>query len=227
MILATLALAGCNRGGVGALTKDPTADLPARFKTQMDVPKPDFSEASKAPNFQAAIKEASELFGAKPQMLKSDAEDEVVKGGVSFDVPHDKIESMLLQVHTNFLTKGFYLFRYDNNFDIGGQMDRVGLLATKDKYEVMAAMDTNGDNYDIGTAGVIAWMKELEQDQPFILPEIGFDYMAGIFTSPVKDTEALAKKMYQFCPDIVDQGVETLKALAAELKKGKLYFWWD
>jgi hypothetical protein len=88
-------------------------------------------------------------------------------------------------------------------------------------------MDTNGDNYDIGTAGVIQWMKELELEQPFLLPEIGFDYMAGMFTSPVKDPPALARKMYQFCPDIVDQGVETVKALARELEKGKLYFWWD
>src|SRR5262249_10032057 len=149
-----------------------------------------------------AIKEAAQILGARPQALKSEAEDEVVKGGVSFDVPHDKIESMLLQVHTNFLSKGFYLFRYDNNFDIGGKMEKIGVLETTDKYEVMHAMDTNGDNYDTGTAGVIAWMKELEQDQPFILTEIGFDYMAGMFTSPVKDAGALAKKMYQFCPDI-------------------------
>jgi hypothetical protein len=33
--------------------------------------------------------------------------------------------------------------------------------------------------------------------------------------------------MYQFCPDIVDQGVDTVSKLAQELKKGSLYFWWD
>jgi hypothetical protein len=91
----------------------------------------------------------------------------------------------------------------------------------------MAAMDTNGDNYNIGTAGVIAWMKELHQEQPFILTGIGYDYMEGHFINSPKDPEALAKRMYQFCPDIVDQGTESISALASELEKGSLYFWWD
>ena len=142
-------------------------------------------------------------------------------------MPQKKIQAILRKTHTDFLAKGFYLFRYDQNFGIGDKPDQVGLLPTKDKYAVMAAMETNGDNYEIGTAGVIAWMKELEQEQPYILTGIGFDYMEGHFTSPVKDPQGLAKRMYQFCPDIVDQGVDTVSKLAQELKKGSLYFWWD
>jgi hypothetical protein len=101
------------------------------------------------------------------------------------------------------------------------------LLPTSDAYEVMAVLDTNGDNYEIGTAGVTAWMKELHQEHPFILTDIGFDYMEGYFTGPINDPDALARRMYQFCPDIVDQGVGSLSSLAVELRKGKLYFWWD
>jgi hypothetical protein len=33
--------------------------------------------------------------------------------------------------------------------------------------------------------------------------------------------------MYEFCPDIVEQGVGDLPKLEEELKKGKFYFWWD
>jgi hypothetical protein len=33
--------------------------------------------------------------------------------------------------------------------------------------------------------------------------------------------------MYQFCPDIVDQGAGSISALASELEKGAIYFWWD
>jgi hypothetical protein len=222
-LVAALFFAGCGR--VAAL--DPTKQLPAKFKTQEPVPKPDFSDAAKSPAFQQAIKDAAVLLGAQPQPLHSQAENEEIKGGVSFDVPKEKIEAILRQAHTNFLARGFYLFRYDQNFGISGQPDKVGLLPTTDKYAVMAALDTNGDNYSIGTAGVIAWMKELEQEQPYVLTGIGFDYMEGYFTGPVKDPDALAKRMYQFCPDIVDQGVETVGKLARELQKGSLYFWWD
>ena len=206
---------------------DPTDQLPSKFKTQEAVPKPNFTDAAKSPALQQAIKDAAALLGARPQPLQSEAEDEKVTGGVSFDVPQKKLEPILRQAHTNFLARGFYLFRYDQAFGIDGQPDKVGLLPTADKYEVMAAMDTNGDNYSIGTAGVIAWMKELEQEQPYILTGIGFDYMEGFFTAPLKDPNALAQRMYQFCPDIVDQGTDTVAKLARELRNGKLYFWWD
>jgi len=70
-------------------------------------------------------------------------------------------------------------------------------------------------------------MMELQQEQPFIVTGIGFDYMEGHFTGPVKDPQALAKRMYQFCPDIVDQGTGSVDDLARELGNGNLYFWWD
>src|SRR5260221_6234650 len=76
-----------------------TADPPAKFKNEEAVPKPDFSGAAKDGKFQEAIQEAARILGAQPQPLKSEAEDEVIKGGVSFDVPHVKIETMLLAMH--------------------------------------------------------------------------------------------------------------------------------
>lgn len=42
------------------------------------------------------------------------------------------------------------------------------------------------------------------------------------------EPRALAEQMYEFCPDIVDQGVGTVEKLARELKSsGRLFFWWD
>ena len=179
-IIAALLFVGCgkrNSTDSDQASQDPRAQLPAKFKTQETVPKPDFSGTAASPAFQQAIKDAAALLGARPQPLQSEGEGEKVTGGVSFDVPQKKLESILRRTHTNFLTRGFYLFRYDQAFGIDGQPDKVGLLPTADKYEVMAAMETNGDNYSIGTAGVIAWMKELEQEQPYVLTGIGFDYM--------------------------------------------------
>jgi len=38
----------------------------------------------------------------------------------------------------------------------------------------------------------------------------------------------LAREQYLYCPDIVDQGVGTIEALAATLLQGQYwYFWWD
>jgi hypothetical protein len=227
-LLLALVLLGCRQEPATELEEaDPTASLPARFKTQERPVNPDFSEAAKDPDFQEAIQQASALLGAAPQTLRTIAEDEEVRGGVSFDVPQEKIQTILFQTHADFLARGFYLFRYEQSFGIGGRPDRIGLLPTTDKYAVMAVMDTNGDNYEISTAGVIAWMKELEAEQSFLLTGIGFDYLEGRFSDPVKDPGGLARRMYEFCPDIVDQGTGTVEKLAAEVQKGNLYFWWD
>lgn len=229
-IAAAVLLIGCSEPNSVESSidpSDPTEKLPAKYKTQETVEKPDFSEAARSPLFQEAIKEASTLFGTKPQPLFSPSERVEVAGGVGFDVPAGKLEAILLEAHKRFLAKGFYLFRIEQHFGFGEKPDKVGLLPTADKYAVMAAMETNGDNYSIGTSGVIAWMKDLEMNHPFVLTGIGFDYMEGHFSVPVTNAQDLAQRMYEFCPDIVEQGVGTKAQLAAEIEKGNLYFWWD
>ena len=43
-----------------------------------------------------------------------------------------------------------------------------------------------------------------------------------------RDLQSFAKEVYEFCPDIVDQGVGTRKALEADIqKRNGLYLWWD
>jgi len=139
---------------------------------------------------------------------------------------HGPLELFALQLRAHLLD--LRLVRQLDGRDLGLQeLDLVGLLPTTDKYAVMAAMETNGDNYNIGTSGVIAWMKDMEKDHAYVLTGIGFDYMEGHLILPVKDAKSLAARMYEFCPDIVDQGVGDKDKLVAELEKGKLYFWWD
>lgn len=42
------------------------------------------------------------------------------------------------------------------------------------------------------------------------------------------EVEAVARAQYNYCVDIVDQGVETLAALAeVQVHSHRWYFWWD
>jgi hypothetical protein len=229
-IAAVMLFFGCTEPPSQAsidVASDPTEKLPAKYKVYEEVKKSDFTEAARSSEFQQAIKDASALLSAPSKPLISLGERVEVPGGVSFEVPSGKIEGILREAHQKFFEKGFYLFRYEQNFGLRDRLDLVGLLPTTDKYAVMAAMETNGDNYNIGTSGVIAWMKDMEKDHAYVLTGIGFDYMEGHLTLPVKDAKNLAERMYEFCPDIVDQGVGDKDKLVAELEKGKLYFWWD
>jgi hypothetical protein len=59
-----------------------------------------------------------------------------------------------------------------------------GLLPTTDKYRGDGRHGNHWYNFDIGTAGVIAWMKELEQEQTVRADRIGFDYWEAISLPP-------------------------------------------
>src|SRR5688572_28263948 len=92
---------------------DPTAQLPAKYKNQDPVPPPNFGDAAKAAPFRQAIRDAAALLGAEPQALLSPSEAGEINGGVSFDVPQEKVADLLRQAHADFLARGFYLFRHD------------------------------------------------------------------------------------------------------------------
>ncbi len=74
----------------------------------------------------------------------------------------------------------------------------------------------------------IAGLRTLERDHPFVVTGMGFDWVEGRFRSAMGDADALARRFYAFCPDIVEQGTETVAALARELAESqRLYCWWD
>jgi hypothetical protein len=69
---------------------------------------------------------------------------------------------------------------------------------------------------------------DMEKTHPFVLTGCGQDFLAGKFLRPVADAPKLARRMYSFCRDIVDQGTQTVPALAQELRDSQaFFFWWD
>ena len=212
------------------------AEADGRFTTPdgRDFPKgkqiapPDLLAASQSPQFQAAVARAAALTQSRPKPLeRADDDSDKPCGAMMFQVAHADAEKRLDAWRKELLSRGAYLVRYDNSFGIGVAKDVLALVPTTDKYVVLAAMQTNGANFDIMTGDIIEWLKGMEKTQPWELSEAGMDYLAGKFTSPIKNVKTLAAQMYEFCPDIVDQGTGDVDKLASELRKGKLYFWWD
>ena len=180
----------------------------------------DFAAQANAVEFRKAVEELGRLCGGKPQRWRK------INGGFSFAVPEDKVEAILLTHHCDFLRRGCYLFRSIHG--IGARPDRVFLVPTADKFRVVEAMHTNGGDSDLTTADVICWLRDLEQEQPFELIGIGSNYLEGRFISTIKNPRDLAKRISDFCPDIVDQGTGSMEELARELKRShRLFFWWD
>jgi hypothetical protein len=116
---------------------------------------------------------------------------------------------------------------------VAGEPDLIGLLPTTDKFEVVRLLGTNG-NGKHDNAEVVAWLRKLEQSQPFSVFAAGYDFVDLAFSEPLTDAPALAHELNSFCPDTWASGPgllyegppETL--LAAQLQQTPLFHcWWD
>jgi hypothetical protein len=89
-------------------------------------------------------------------------------------------------------------------------------------------MGTNGWNYDISPDMIIARLKQWDAGFGLVLRGVAFDWVEAEFKTHPQDMLAFAKEVYEFCPDVVEQGTETVEALAEEMTRSNvLYLWWD
>jgi len=180
--------------------------------------------------FPDAVQALERLAGAKatPLVGTDSVGDSRVTEGFAVSVPSAWADRLVAMAQPRFLEKGFYLFRAEQHFGSGRRSDRVALFPRRDRYEILRLMGTNGWNYGVGPDSIIAWLRALERDHPFVLTGMGFDWVEGRFGAPIRDADALARRFQALCPDIVDQGTETVEALARELVQSqRLYCWWD
>ena len=75
---------------------------------------------------------------------------------------------------------------------------------------------------------VIKRIEVWDERYGLVLIGAGFDWFEAKFKRLPPDMMVFAKEVYEFCPDVVEQGTGSIKALANEMKDGKyLYLWWD
>jgi hypothetical protein len=173
-------------------------------------------------DFTGAVRALEGLVGdtAVPLVGTTANGDPLPTPGVVMDVHEATAEAVIAAAQPRFLAQGFYLFL--------SERDRLALFPRSNPYEILALMGTNGWNYDIAPDSIIAWLRALERDHSFVLTGIGFDWVQGRFVGEIRDADALARRFYAFCPDIVDQGTGSVHALARELRASRtLYCWWD
>ena len=99
---------------------------------------------------------------------------------------------------------------------------------TADPYQIMKYAGTSGANYDIDTTDIIAKFKKWDKAFGLKPVSIGSDFCEGEISNKNIDYGKLAAEVYEFCPDVVEQGTETVERLEKEIKEtGRILLWWD
>jgi hypothetical protein len=183
--------------------------------------------------FEVAVRTAESLLGEKAAVLTaSDAADSAIPTGRMFTT-NDGLQKVA-DLHDRLAAKGAYLFLVE--VGLGIKPDRLGLLPTIDKYQVLETMQTNGNGAH-SHAEVMAWLHALDRSDPWLLVGANYDFVDGFFVEPVHDPKALAQNVLSFCPDFYYQGigldpekkgVPPLELSEQYFKTERLFhFWWD
>jgi hypothetical protein len=122
--------------------------------------------------------------------------------------------------------KGYIIFISDLGYNENPY--KIGIIKSNDKYDPLRFMSTNGINYDYDTNDVIEKLKEWDKSYGIEIIGSGLDFVEVKLGKQPKDTKAFSNEVYEYCPDSVDQGFDTIEALENYIKDtSRVYMWWD
>jgi hypothetical protein len=122
--------------------------------------------------------------------------------------------------------RGIMLFLSQENFDT--RPDEIALLKTRDEFDTLRAMGTCTPNYDLDTDDIINILKSWQKMCSFEITGAGTNWVSADFIKQPADMKDFASKVYDICPDVVDQGTGSVDNMAEEMKdQNFVYLWWQ
>lgn len=146
--------------------------------------------------------------------------------GLFFNTKEETAEGQLFKLQTELKPLGALAFITERE----DKKASVAIVMWNDQFDILKIQQTNGENYDISNNDVVVKLKEWHNRYSFTIIGADHDWVEANFIElPISnDLKSFAKEIYQFCPDIVDQGTGSLEDLIEELEESKkLFFWWD
>ena len=165
--------------------------------------------------------------GKRLRQLQARADDgePLPAAGLTIDVPERSVAGVIASLRKQ-LGAEHFVFRSEQRFGLAP--DEVSVLKTPDQFEVLRVMGTNGWNYELSPEAVMSQLRKWDAEYGLALRGVGFDFVEADINRPPHDMIAFAQAIYEFCPDVVDQGTQTVERLADEMRRyGTLYLWWD
>ena len=152
-------------------------------------------------------------------------DDEVPADGIILNTKPKAGRETLAKVRAQLIGTPYRAFLREDSFGYGP--DRIAVV-NSDEYGYLAIVRTDGINYGIEHEKVVERYKQWNKKYGLKLIGAGLDWLEAEFINPPGDWTAFAEEVYEFCPDVVEQGTGAVDSLAKEMKdSNKVYLWWD
>lgn len=93
--------------------------------------------------------------------------------------------------------------------------------------DILRHAASNGMNHGLETEDVIEKLATWHRTYGVDIFHAETDTIEFALSREPTDRMAFANELYEFCPDIVDQGVGSIEALAESFEVPHVYLWWD
>ena len=156
------------------------------------------------------------------------AEDSVLAG---VQIPRVKDETARRIARKNLsklMPSGYYI--YLKNLDFGENFTQsyydIAIIPCKDQFELVRFAYTSGVNYNVTNEDVINKLRKWNTESPFTIVVADEDRIEADFIELPKDLNAFAKDIYEFCPDVIDQGAGSEEELIKFFQSEKSFWLW-
>jgi hypothetical protein len=96
------------------------------------------------------------------------------------------------------------------------------------QFDILRVAQSDAVNYDLETEDLVRKLQEYDSKFGIDIFHAETDTIEFKFRSVPDDLPAFCRDVYDFCPDIVDQGVGTVEKLEGEIARtGVVFLWWD
>lgn len=96
------------------------------------------------------------------------------------------------------------------------------------QFDILRLARSAAGNYDMDTEDLVEKLREYDQRHGIDIFHAETDTVEFTLRDIPADLSRFAQDLYEFCPDIVEQGVGSVEALAEGIEiLGRVYLWWD
>lgn len=140
----------------------------------------------------------------------------------------EEAETLVFEVR-KFLPDGTVCFVGTTSFP-GNPVDGAEIVVGpgKSQFDILRHARTDAINYDMVTTDLIARLQKYDLQFGIDIYHAETDTVEFTLKSLPEDVNALAEELYDFCPDMVDQGHGSVEELEDDLRDSqRVCLWWD